>query len=69
MKCGSIVVILILVGWVGGQGGYWWLGRGVFGGESRVQGVEEGGEVVKHNLQLTLDDIFGKVFIIFNWLF
>ena len=39
MQLCSVVLALGIVGCVWAHGGYWWLGRGAFGGQEDIQGV------------------------------
>jgi hypothetical protein len=63
MQLSSAVLLLGIVGYVGGQGGYWWIGNGAFGGQEVIQGNSELG--LEGDLGLIIQDISGNMFNIF----
>jgi hypothetical protein len=63
MQLCSAVLILGIVSYVWGQGGYWWLGKGAFGGQEDIQGNSELG--LEGDLGLIIQDISGNTCYVF----
>ena len=64
MQLCGVVLVLGIVGCVGGQGGYWWLGKGAFGEQEDIQGDAKLGE--EGDIGLLIQDISGNFDMFFN---